>query len=268
MFTNRLRTLFVAIGLTLLPLMITACTSLGSTEPALATVDPTDTVETTTDRADRFAGTWTGTMSMTEDPTLNAVAVVTIPTGCSANEICGDAINTANGCRWEMTMTAVHDDTFEYLYSKTLGGDCLALGGGTLILNSDGSLFREHKFPDFSITGTLIKSKLDDRFAGVWSGSMNFTDDANRKEEIIVTIPAGCTVGGVCADLNNKTVSCQWEMTLTSLNGDVFAYKFSKTISGECPALGGGPLTLQADGTLMREHKTPSFTASGVLTQK
>ena len=97
---------------------------------------------------------------------------------------------------------------------------------------------------------------------------MSFTDDANRKEDIIVTIPAGCTEGGVCGDLNNTTVSCTWEMTLAKINGDVFEYKFSKTMSGECPALGDGTLTLQSDGTLTREHKTPDFTASGVLMKK
>ena len=107
-----------------------------------------------------------------------------------------------------------------------------------------------------------------DRFAGTWAGTMSFTDDPARKEDIIVTIPAGCTVGSVCGDINNTTVSCQWEMTLASLNGNVFEYKFSKTMSGQCPALGGGTLTLQSDGTLMREHQTPDFTASGPLTKK
>ena len=113
-----------------------------------------------------------------------------------------------------------------------------------------------------------IPANPPDRFAGTWSGIMSFTDDANRKEDIIVTIPEGCTDGSICGDINNTTVSCQWEMTLASLNGDVFEYKFSKTLAGECPALGGGTLTLQSDGTLMREHKTPNFTASGVLTGK
>ena len=107
-----------------------------------------------------------------------------------------------------------------------------------------------------------------DRFTGTWSGTMSFTDDATRKENIIVTIPAGCTEGGVCGDLNNTTVSCTWEMTLGKINGDVFEYTFSKTMSGECPALGGGTLTLQSDGTLTREHKTPDFTASGALMKK
>lgn len=107
-----------------------------------------------------------------------------------------------------------------------------------------------------------------DRFAGTWSGMMSFTDDPNRKEDIVVSIPAGCAVGSVCGDINNTTVSCQWEMTLATINGDAFEYKFSKTMSGECPALGGGTLTLQSDGTLFREHKTPDFTASGTLTHK
>ena len=113
-----------------------------------------------------------------------------------------------------------------------------------------------------------VESNPADRFAGTWSGTMSFTDDADRKEDLIITIPAGCTVEGVCGDINNTTVSCQWEMTLASLNGDVFTYTFSKTMSGECPALGGGTLTMQSDGTLVREHKTPDFTASGLLTHK
>lgn len=104
-----------------------------------------------------------------------------------------------------------------------------------------------------------------DRFSGTWEGTMNFTDDASRKEDIIVTIPTGCDDGSVCGSLNNTTVSCVWEMTLDSINGDVFAYKFSKTMSGECPAMGGGTLTLNSDGTLFREHQTPDFTASGAL---
>jgi hypothetical protein len=109
------------------------------------------------------------------------------------------------------------------------------------------------------------KSNPSDRFAGTWSGSMSFTDDANRKEDIIVTIPAGCVEGSVCGSIDNTTVACVWEMTLASVKGDVFAYTFSKTVSGPCPAMGGGTLTLGSDGKLVREHKTPDFTASGSL---
>ena len=109
------------------------------------------------------------------------------------------------------------------------------------------------------------QSNPADRFAGTWSGTMSFTDDANRKEDITVTIPTGCADGSVCGSLNNTTVSCVWEMTLDSIKGDVFVYTFSKTMSGPCPAMGGGTLTLGSDGKLMREHKTPDFTASGPL---
>jgi hypothetical protein len=119
-----------------------------------------------------------------------------------------------------------------------------------------------------SACAPAVRSNPVDRFAGTWSGTMSFTDDPNRKEDIIVSIPPGCTVGKVCGDINNTTIICQWEMTLAAINNDVFEYKFSKTMSGECPARGGGTLTLQSDGTLMREHKTPDFIASGPLSKK
>jgi len=106
------------------------------------------------------------------------------------------------------------------------------------------------------------------RFAGTWSGTMSFTDNANRKEEIIVTVPTGCAAGNVCGDLNNTTVKCQSEMTLAAINDGVFEYKFSKTLSGECPALGGGILMLQRDGSIIREHRTPDFIARGLLMRK
>lgn len=176
-----------------------------------------------------------------------------------------------------MTLLSANGDVLAYTFSKTLsGGDPCAAGvgtGGTLTLNSDGTLVREHKTPNFTANGTLmlrqeIQSNSADRFAGTWSGKMSFTDDPNRKEDIIVSIPEGCALGSICGDINNITVSCQWEMTLEALQGNIFEYKFSKTMSGECPALGGGTLTMQSDGTLMREHKTPDFTASGMLKRK
>jgi hypothetical protein len=120
----------------------------------------------------------------------------------------------------------------------------------------------------FTACAPSAQSNPTDRFAGTWTGTMSFTDDANRKEDIIVTIPAGCAEGSVCGNLNNTTVSCTWEMTLERVNADVFEYKFSKTLSGECPAFGGGSLTMQENGMLFREHKTPDFTASGPLTRK
>jgi hypothetical protein len=64
------------------------------------------------------------------------------------------------------------------------------------------------------------------------------------------------------------TINCTWELMLDAVNGDVFEYTFSKTLGGECPALTSGTLALQSDGTLMREHTTPSFVARGVLMRK
>ena len=111
------------------------------------------------------------------------------------------------------------------------------------------------------------QSNPADRFAGTWTGTMSFSDDPNRKEDVTVTILPGCAEGEVCGASNNMTVNCVWEITLEKVNGAIFEYTFSKTLSGECPALGDGTLTLQSDGTLMREHKTPLFTASGMLTR-
>jgi len=104
-----------------------------------------------------------------------------------------------------------------------------------------------------------------DRFGGTWSGVMSFSGDPAHTEDIVVSIPTGCSVGGVCGELNNTSVGCKWEMTLETVKDSVFTYKFSKTLSGECPAGSGGTLTLRSDGTLFREHKTPDFTASGQL---
>jgi hypothetical protein len=108
-----------------------------------------------------------------------------------------------------------------------------------------------------------------DRFAGTWSGVMGFSDDPGAKQDVVVNIPSGCATVGVCGDLDNGM--CKWEMSLVAVDGDVFEYKFSKTLGGGDPCEAGvgsgGTLILQSDGTLMREHKTPNFTASGALTR-
>ncbi len=103
-----------------------------------------------------------------------------------------------------------------------------------------------------------------DPFAGTWAGAMSFDDEADA-EEIVVVIPAGCQKGRVCGSIENLSVSCTWELTLTERSADVFTYVFSDTLSGECPAPGVGTLTLKPDGTLFREHDTGDFVASGPL---
>jgi hypothetical protein len=109
-----------------------------------------------------------------------------------------------------------------------------------------------------------------DRFAGAWSGSMGFSDDPSTKLDVAVNVPTGCVIGGACGNIDNGT--CQWEMILVALHGDVFEYQFAKTLRGDdpCPTgVGtGGTLTLQKDGSLIREHKTADFIATGTLTRK
>ncbi len=105
-------------------------------------------------------------------------------------------------------------------------------------------------------------------FAGAWAGTMSFSNDPAHKEDVQVVIPQGCQLETACGYLDNTTVHCKWEITLTSVKGETLAYRFSKALSGDCPAGSSGTLTLQADGTLLREHKTPDFTASGPLTRQ
>ncbi len=107
-----------------------------------------------------------------------------------------------------------------------------------------------------------------DHFSGVWAGTMSFSDDPSHKEDIQIVIPQGCQVGKACGYLDNTTVGCKWEITLTSIKGQTLEYTFSKALSGDCPVGSSGKLTMQADGTLLREHKTPDFTASGQLTRQ
>jgi len=100
---------------------------------------------------------------------------------------------------------------------------------------------------------------------------MSYSDDPASTAHIIVTIPTGCLKEEICGDIENL-VGCQWEMTLMSVHGDVFEYKFSKVLSGSDPCAAGvgtsGTLTFNPDGTLLREHKTPDFTARGPLVRQ
>ena len=107
-----------------------------------------------------------------------------------------------------------------------------------------------------------------DRFAGTWVGNMTFTDYEGHNEDVVIMIPRGCAPGGVCGDLTSKAIHCTWEMTLESLEGDVFQYKITNVRPKGCPLLGEGSLTLQSDGALMAEHTTPLFVATGGFTRE
>lgn len=131
----------IALWMSLFALLLTACTTSAQANPA-----------------ERFSGTWTGTMSFSDDPAATVDVVVTIPSGCSTGGTCGDIYNKA-GCQWQMTLVSLKENVFAYKFSKTLaGGDPCEPGvgtGGTLTLNPDGSLVREHKTPDFTASGNL-----------------------------------------------------------------------------------------------------------------
>lgn len=163
-------------------------------------------------------------------------------------------------------------DNITMLNSVVLRRTWLVKGGGVIMLLLGILSLAACQPVQRQASGTVMPDaaagSTADRFAGSWAGTMSFDVDPNHKEDIRVVIPESCQVGAVCGSIENVSVQCTWEMTLAALQGDTFDYTFSNTLSGDCPARGGGKLTLQTDGTLMREHKTPDFTASGPLTRQ
>jgi len=98
-------------------------------------------------------------MGFSDDPSAKLDVVVNIPTGCTTGGDCRDIDN--GNCEWELPLVAPHGDVFEYQFAKTLCGDepCpTGVGtGGTLTLQKDGLLIREHKTADFLAIGTLTR---------------------------------------------------------------------------------------------------------------
>lgn len=120
--------------------------------------------------------------------------------------------------------------------------------------------------------GATEKANPVSAFAGTWAGDMKFSDAPGQTQAIVITIPEDCAPGAVCGQMVNDAVSCTWELTLEEIKDNTFRYNFSRVISGgEVCATGlgtSGALTLQADGTLWREHKGPGFVATGTLRRK
>ena len=106
---------------------------------------------------DDFAGRWTGTMNYTHYPDASEAVVVSIPKGCAVGEVCGEIENTTVDCTWSMKLASVTADVFWYSLSETTSGDCPAEGEGTLLMRSDGTLFREHKAGEFVAVGALYQ---------------------------------------------------------------------------------------------------------------
>ena len=239
---------------------------LGACAPA-ATAVPT----VQTNPADRFAGAWSGSMSFSNwDGTEDVF--VTIPSGCAVGEACGEIFNSAVNCTWEVQLEAVNDDVFEYTFSKTLSGECPAMGNGTLTLQADGALVREHITPNFTATGTLVRQAEGYKpmygFAGTWSGVMSSSENPDRKYDIEIGVPIVCKTGNTCGGFSNFSVECGVSMILKNVKDNSFEYDFATNTIVECPYGGSGTLTLQPDGTLLWEHTSPNLTASAVLTRK
>jgi hypothetical protein len=218
--------------------------------------------------ADRFTGMWLGSMSFTDREAKEEV-FVTIPGGCAVGEVCGEIFNSAVNCVWEVRLEGINGDVFEYAFSKTLSGECPALGSGTLTLKADGTLVREHVTPDFTSIGTLSRQAEGYQpmygFAGKWSGEMSFSDDPDRTTVIEIAIPASCKAGNTCGGIIDYSGKCGISMTLKNINGGIFEYELPTNTIVECPYGGGGVLTLQPDGSLIMEHTSPNQTMSAVL---
>jgi hypothetical protein len=106
--------------------------------------------------------------------------------------------------------------------------------------------------------------QFTNKFAGNWSGTMYFAN-SSRKTEIVITILTRYKPGKVCGTLENKSANCIWELTLDETNGDIFSYKFSKTLRGDDPFGSVGKLILRPDGTLYHIHQMPGSIVSGTL---
>jgi hypothetical protein len=105
-----------------------------------------------------------------------------------------------------------------------------------------------------------------DAIAGTWYGNMHFSD-RNDVERIQFMIAAGCEPGSVCGSMLNIPAQCTWEITYDGFSSGAYQYHFSNTLKGSCPPGSAGSLTLLQDGTLYRFHRTPVFTATGILSQ-
>jgi hypothetical protein len=94
---------------------------------------------------------------------------------------------------------------------------------------------------------------------------MTFPD--NSVQHIKVNIQ-GCKSGSVCGTVYNYVVKCTWELTYNGRQDNTYEFHHSQTLAGDCPAQGISYYTPQPDGSLLRTHVNPQFTAEGFLWQR
>jgi hypothetical protein len=81
--------------------------------------------------------------------------VVAIPPECELGLACGQIENTTIRCTWEMGLLSLEGEVLRYKFLRTLSGDCDAPGTGTLTLQPDGRLLREHFLGSTTVAGQL-----------------------------------------------------------------------------------------------------------------
>lgn len=127
------------------PAPATATVTAPTVTPAAptATAEPTATPVGAIDTG-LFAGRWTGTMYAGGDPDKPfATVTVSILPACAIRTACGQLSSADSGCRWELRLLGIDGDVLEYAFSQPNREDC-TLGAGTLTLQTDGTLLREH----------------------------------------------------------------------------------------------------------------------------
>ena len=103
---------------------------------------------------DAIAGTWYGNMHFSGTNEVQRVAL-TIPSGCEPGSVCGRLLNYPVHCTWEITYDGFSGGAYQYHFSDTIKGVCPAGSAGSLVLQSDRSLYRSHQTIQFTATGIL-----------------------------------------------------------------------------------------------------------------
>lgn len=103
---------------------------------------------------DAIAGTWYGNMRFSNVNSVERIKVV-VPAGCQSGDVCGSLQNFPVQCTWEITYDGYSDGAYEYHFSDTLSGDCPAGSAGSLTSLADGTLYRVHTTPAFTVSGLL-----------------------------------------------------------------------------------------------------------------
>jgi hypothetical protein len=108
-----------------------------------------------------FAGRWVGTITWSNDPGYRSAVQISIPAVCGVGEACGtfepsSAEAAAVGCILEVRLLGLEGNSLRYDFARLLRGDaCHAEGIGTLTLQEDGRLLRDHRLGSTTVSGPM-----------------------------------------------------------------------------------------------------------------